>query len=152
MGRTNSPRYEAFTTTRFYPTMQGRNLTFAPSQYGDGSASGAASAPTAAPATGAAEGAGGAGGSLFSAIGQLVGGLGSQFIGYKLEQSALDRQSDRERKDKLSEARLATEQAKAQMIAASFQTPKEPSVLPYVIGGTVLLVGLGVGGYFLTRN
>ena len=149
MGRTNSPRYEAFTTTRFYPTMQGRNLTFAPSQYGDAAPSGGTEAPSAAPATGAAEG---AGGSLFSAIGQLVGGLGSQFIGYKLEQSALDRQSDRARKDKLAEARLQTEQAKAQMIAASFQTPKEPSVLPYVIGGTVLLVGLGVGGYFLTRN
>jgi hypothetical protein len=149
MGRTNSPRYEAFTTTRFYPTMQGRNLTFAPSQYGDAAPSGGTEAPGAAPATGAAEG---AGGSLFSAIGQLVGGLGSQFIGYKLEQSALDRQSDRARKDKLAEARLQTEQAKTQMIAASFQTPKEPSVLPYVIGGTVLLVGLGVGGYFLTRN
>jgi hypothetical protein len=129
--------------------MQGRNLTFAPSQYGDAAPSGGTEAPSAAPATGAAEG---AGGSLFSAIGQLVGGLGSQFIGYKLEQSALDRQSDRARKDKLAEARLQTEQAKAQMIAASFQKPSEGSVLPYVIGGTVLLVGLGIGGYLLTRN
>lgn len=149
MGSTTNPRYEAFTTTRFYPTMTGRNLTFAPSQYGDAAPSGGTAAPSAAPAVSGAEG---ASGSLFSAIGELVGGLGSQFIGYKLEQSALDRQADRERKDKLAEARLQTEQAKAQMIAASFQKPAEPSVWPWVIGGTVVLAGLGVGGYFLTRN
>jgi len=149
MGRTNSPRYEAFTTSRYYPTMTGRNLTFAPSQYGEAAASGAVEAPGGASTTGAAEG---AGGSLFSAIGQVVGGLGTQYIGYKVEQSTLDRQAARERQGKLAEARVQTEQAKAQMIAGSIKGVDEGSVWPWVIGGTVLLAGLAVGGYLLTRN
>jgi hypothetical protein len=149
MGRTNSPRYEAFTTTRYYPTMTGRNLTFAPSQYGEAAASGAVGAPGGAAATGAAEG---AGDSLFSSIGKVVGAVGTEVLGYKLEQSALDREATRTRADKLAEARVQTEQAKAQMIAGSIRGADEGSVWPWVIGGTVLLVGLGVGGYLLTRN
>lgn len=149
MRRTNSPRYEAFTTTRYYPTMTGRNLTFAPSQYGAAATSGAATAPGGAAATGAAEG---TGESLFSSIGQIVGAVGTQVLGYKLEQSALDREAARTRDDKLADARVQTEQAKAQMIAGSIRSADGGSVLPLVIGGTLLLVGLGVGGYLLTRN
>jgi hypothetical protein len=149
MGRTNSPRYEAFTTTRYYPTMTGRNLTFAPSQYGDAAPTGGTTAPGAAPATGTAEG---QGESLFSSAGKLLGAVGTEFLGYKLEQSALDRQADRARKDKLAEARVQTEQAKAQAIAGSFQKQDEGSVWPLVIGGTVLLVGLAAGGWYLSRH
>jgi len=149
MGRTNSPRYEAFTTTRYYPTMTARNLTFAPSQYADAAPSGATEPPGAAPATGAAEG---AGASFFSILGQVGGAVGTQVLGYKLEQSGLDRQAARDRDNKLAEARVQTEQAKAQAIAGSFQKSEDGSVWPWVIGGTVLLVGIGVGGYLLTRN
>jgi hypothetical protein len=149
MGRTNSPRYEAFTTTRYYPTMTGRNLTFAPSQYGDAAASGAVGAPGGAAATGAAEG---TGGSLFSSIGTVVGAVGTELLGYKLGQDSLDRQAKRDRDDKLAEARVQTEQAKAQMIAGSIRGADEGSVWPWVIGGTVLLAGIAVGGYLLTRN
>lgn len=149
MGRTNSPRYEAFTTTRYYPTMTGRNLTFAPSQYGEAAASGAVEAPGAAAATGAAEG---TGDSLFSSIGKVGGAVFTEILGYKLEQSGLDRQAARDRQTKLAEARVLTEQAKAQAIAGSVKKVDEGSVWPLVIGGTLLLVGLGVGGYLLTRN
>lgn len=149
MRRTNSPRYEAFTTTRYYPTMTGRNLTFAPSQYGEAGASGAAAAPGAAPATSAPEG---TGGSLFSSIGTVVGAVGTEILGYKLGQDSLDRQAKRDRDDKLAKARVQTEQAKAQMIAGSIRGADEGSVWPWVIGGTVLLAGIAVGGYLLTRN
>ena len=149
MGRTNSPRYEAFTTTRYYPTMTGRNLTFAPSQYGEAAASGAVEAPGGAAASGAAEG---TGGSLFSSIGTVVGAVGTELLGYKLGQDSLDRQAKRDRDDKIAEARVQTEQAKAQMIAGSIRGADEGSVWPWVIGGTVLLAGIAVGGYLLTRN
>lgn len=149
MRRTNSPRYEAFTTTRYYPTMTGRNLTFAPSQYGEAGAGGAVSAPGAAPATSAPEG---TGESLFSSIGQIVGALSTEAVGYKREQDSLDRAATRTRADKLAEAKVQTEQAKAQMIAGSIRSADGGSIWPWVIGGTVLLAGIAVGGYLLTRN
>lgn len=151
MGRTNSPRYEAFTTTRFYPTMTGRNLTFAPSQYGNAEPSGAPEAVTAPTAVTGATGVAGTS-SLWGEVGKLVGGIGTQAVGFFASEYQKDRESARARKDKLAEARLQTETAKAQMIAGSFKPPEEPSVWPLVVGGTVVLVGLGLGGYFLTRN
>jgi hypothetical protein len=150
MGRTNSPRYEAFTTTRFYPTMMGRNLTFAPSQYGDAAPTGAPDAVAAPTAPAGVEGAGKT--SLWGELGKLVGGVGTQAAGFFASEYQKDREAARSREDKLAEARLQTEQAKAQMIAGSFKPPEEPSVWPLVVGGTVVLGGLLVGGYFLTRN
>jgi hypothetical protein len=152
-------RYSATAMRRFYPAIQGRNLTFQPSQYGryygEDAAASAAPATTPAPeekksfwsflsTTTSSEG-------FKEATGAITGTLlGKALSG--LDQKQLDREAKRQAM--LMESTARAEEARGRTVAlqAALAGGSGPSALVWVGGGLALLTLAGVGIYFATRS
>jgi hypothetical protein len=128
MDRFGGARYPAYTLRRFYPTMIGENLTYAPPQfqYGD-------------PQRGTPQA------DFLSSVFEYATGLGKQYVEDRLQTSRTQREMRIEQERLDAEARRQQKSADAEARRISLQNlgrkSETPNYLPWVLGG---LLGLGV--------
>lgn len=138
MDRFSGARYPAYTLRRFYPQMRGHNLTFAPSQYGadePAKSSTTGEVPASKDAPGGVAGSGGA-----NSVWGVLGAFAADLTKYGLQEAATDRQSARDRANKLADARAEAMRA---VSGGSAQQVGGTSALPWIVGGVLALAGVG---------
>lgn len=139
MDRFGGARYPAYTLRRFYPTMIGENLTYAPPQfqYGD-------------PQRGAPQA------DFVSSLFEYATGLGKQYVEGRLQTSQSQREMliEQERAD--LEARRQDRAAASEQRRVAFQqasrTSSSTNYLPWVLGGFLGLGALVIGGIALAKS
>lgn len=144
MDRFGDARYSAYTLRRFYPTMIGENLTFAPPQfqygavqYGD-------------PQRGVRQA------DFLSSVFEYATGLGKEYVEGKLVLSQREREMRIEQERLDAESRRQQKSADAEARRISLQNLNRPAestnYLPWVLGGLLGLGALVAGGVFLATK
>jgi hypothetical protein len=131
MDHFSGARYPAYTLRRFYPQMLGRSLTFAPSQYH-------ATSKVASYGADAPSGVTGAGGA--DSVAGVLGAFVADLTKYGLQEASADRQSARDRANKLADARAEAMRA---VSGGPAQQVGGTSALPWIVGGVLALAGVG---------
>ncbi len=126
MDRFAGARYSSYTLRRFYPSMIGENLTYAPPQfqYGD-------------PQKGSQQG----GGKFLSSLFEFATDIGTQYVGEKMSEARTMRELSIEQQRLALEQNIADREAKRIAFQEANRRAPATNYLPWVLGG---MLGLGV--------